>query len=106
MSRGDRFSPGRPPIVPLIPEMLLINATGARFNEHKNKVFRCSSSLPRKQSEDILLSVEKKQKGCLAEHRTDFYFAGSFFYQRLNTYTMKQFFSRRLRGWLCLFLFL
>lgn len=27
MSNGVRFSPGLPPIVPLMPEMLLINAT-------------------------------------------------------------------------------
>src|ERR1700722_515824 len=46
-SSGERVSPGFPPIVPLIPEMLLINATDACFNlryssrqaqVHKNKV--------------------------------------------------------------------
>src|ERR1700722_2833848 len=46
-SSGDRVSPGFPPIVPLIPEILLINATDSCFNMrcssrqaqvHKNKV--------------------------------------------------------------------
>ena len=37
MSVGDRLSPGLPPIVPLIPEMLLINATFTWFNYYKIK---------------------------------------------------------------------
>jgi len=32
MSAGERFSPGLSPIVPLIPDMLLINATVRYFN--------------------------------------------------------------------------
>ena len=37
MSVGDKLSPGLPPIVPLMPEMLLINATFTWFNGYKNK---------------------------------------------------------------------
>jgi len=35
MSNGESVVPGFPPIVPLIPEMLLINATGEIFRYAK-----------------------------------------------------------------------
>jgi hypothetical protein len=35
-SSGVKLSPGFPPIVPRIPEILLINATFSRFSKYKN----------------------------------------------------------------------
>jgi hypothetical protein len=40
ISSGVRFSLGLPPIVPLMPEMLLVNATKKRFNRLQKYRFK------------------------------------------------------------------
>jgi hypothetical protein len=55
-SIGDSVSPGFPPIVPLIPDMLLINATMQNLGEQKyGFTTRCFQRVENLTSKEILL---------------------------------------------------